>query len=70
MAVKKMFIAGASCPACGAIDKVQRWEDPLTQEFSLHCVACGHHEILRQEKEDVKAVDAAGKIQLVNVDKD
>jgi uncharacterized protein len=36
---KRRFIAGASCPQCGAVDKIVRVE----QGDSIHmeCIACG-----------------------------
>ena len=47
--IKKQFIAGARCPKCGAMDKVQRW---LTGEnVFLYCVSCEHKEELAEKPE-------------------
>ena len=40
MTIKKQFIAGASCPACHAPDKVRFCRDG--EREWLECVACGH----------------------------
>lgn len=37
--MKRQFIAGASCPACGQLDKIQRVIDGDKQW--MECVACG-----------------------------
>ena len=39
MTIKRQFIAGASCPECGQLDKVQRVDDG-TQVW-MECVRCG-----------------------------
>ncbi|ASK35922.1 YheV family putative metal-binding protein [Alloalcanivorax mobilis] len=36
---KRQFIAGATCPACGAIDKIQRCEEQ--DNVWMECIACG-----------------------------
>lgn len=39
MSLKRQFIAGAKCPECGALDKIQRCQ---TEERTwMHCLACG-----------------------------
>lgn len=39
MSIKRQFIAGAKCPECGAVDKIQRCQ---THERTwMHCLACG-----------------------------
>ncbi len=42
MAVRKRFIAGAKCTACGAQDKVRLCRDD--EREWIECVACGHNE--------------------------
>lgn len=37
--IKRQFIAGATCPSCGAIDKIQRCEEQ--GKTWMECVACG-----------------------------
>ena len=37
--MKRQFIAGAACPACGAVDRVQRCLDG--ERIWMECVACG-----------------------------
>ena len=37
--VKRQFIAGASCPGCGAMDRIQRCSDG--DNTWMECVACG-----------------------------
>lgn len=39
MSEKRQFIAGASCPECGLLDKVQRVDDG--QRVWMECVRCG-----------------------------
>ena len=37
--VKRQFIAGATCPGCGAMDRIQRCSDD--DSTWMECVACG-----------------------------
>ena len=37
--MKRQFIAGATCPECGQMDKIQRVIDGDTQW--MECVSCG-----------------------------
>ncbi|MFP1681746.1 YheV family putative metal-binding protein [Alloalcanivorax sp. C16-1] len=53
MAVKRQFIAGAACPSCGAVDRVQRCLDG--ERIWMECVACG---MVRDLDEQPAAVDA------------
>lgn len=39
MTIKRQFIAGASCPSCGAADKIQRCVE--NDVIWMECVACG-----------------------------
>ena len=41
---KKRFIAGAVCPACSAMDKIQMWE--VDGVPNRECVACGFADTL------------------------
>jgi hypothetical protein len=36
---KRRFIAGASCPKCGALDKIVRVEEG--ESIRMECIACG-----------------------------
>lgn len=45
--MKRQFIAGAKCPECGQLDKVQRVIDGDRQW--MECVACGMEKELRLE---------------------
>ena len=36
--IKRRFIAGASCPQCGAIDKIVRVEEG--ERIFMECIAC------------------------------
>lgn len=38
MSVKRRFIAGATCPECGAVDKIVRVQDG--DSLWMECVAC------------------------------
>lgn len=38
MTVKRQFIAGATCPECGAMDKIQRCQDE--ERSWMYCLAC------------------------------
>lgn len=42
--MKRQFIAGATCPECGQMDKIQRVIDGDKQW--MECVACGAHKDL------------------------
>lgn len=37
--MKRQFIAGATCPECGQLDKIQRVQDG--DKLWVECVACG-----------------------------
>ena len=37
--MKKQFIAGAKCPECGKMDKLQRVDDG--ESVTIVCVSCG-----------------------------
>ena len=39
MTLKRQFIAGATCPGCGQLDKIQRVNDG--DKLWIECVACG-----------------------------
>ena len=39
MTAQRRFIAGAACPDCGAVDKIQRCRDG--DSVWMECVACG-----------------------------
>jgi uncharacterized metal-binding protein (TIGR02443 family) len=39
MTVQRRFIAGAACPDCGAVDRIQRCIDG--DNVWMECVACG-----------------------------
>ncbi len=41
---KKRFIAGAVCPACSEMDKIQMWDEDGVPH--RECVACGYADTL------------------------
>ncbi|MDX1803532.1 MAG: YheV family putative metal-binding protein [Alcanivorax sp.] len=45
--MKRQFIAGATCPECGKMDKIQRVIDGDRQW--MECVACGAKKDLNHE---------------------
>lgn len=49
MTLKRQFIAGATCPSCGQIDKVQRVRVGDGEKYWLECVACGLQKDLDKE---------------------
>ena len=51
--LKKQFIAGASCPECQALDKIQLWDfgNQSNQSKEMHCLACGYVEKLSRPDE-------------------
>lgn len=51
MTLKRRFIAGAVCPECGALDRIQRCEDGA--RLWMECVACNM-------QRDLDAVPAPG----------
>ncbi len=52
--MKRQFIAGATCPECGQMDKIQRVIDGDQQW--MECVACGARKDL--DDKPAQAVDA------------
>jgi len=42
MAIKKRFIAGASCPKCHNVDTLRCWMDHDVEQ--VECVECGYSE--------------------------
>jgi uncharacterized metal-binding protein (TIGR02443 family) len=58
MTVKRVFIAGAVCQKCGAIDRVQRCKDDTQDDYWIECVACGfRQELSTDPDQEVKAND-------------
>ena len=55
MTLKRQFIAGASCPGCGEVDKIQRVSDG--DRMWMECVRCGYRKDLDASPPD-SAVDA------------
>lgn len=53
MPVKRQFIAGATCPSCGAVDKIQRCQEG--DKTWMECVACG---LVRDLDQEPQATDA------------
>ncbi len=75
MALKKQFIAGAICPACGAQDTIAQVIDSERKQFE--CVSCGYRETMSEqatEQTNHSAVHVAKKrplesmIPVINVD--
>ena len=54
--MKRQFIAGATCPECGQVDKIQRVIDDDKQW--MECVACGLVRDLDQPPAAADATDA------------
>ena len=48
---KKRFIAGAVCPACSELDKVQMWD--VDGVPNRECVACGYADTLNEQGQSV-----------------
>jgi hypothetical protein len=48
---KKRFIAGAVCPACSEMDKIQMWDDGGVPH--RECVACGYADTLDERGNSV-----------------
>ncbi|MDP3816624.1 YheV family putative zinc ribbon protein [Pseudomonas sp.] len=49
--VKKRFIAGAVCPACSEMDKIQMWDEAGVPH--RECVACGYADTLDERGNSV-----------------
>lgn len=54
--IKRQFIAGATCPGCGAMDRIQRCSDG--DSTWMECVACGLVRDLDQPPVAADATDA------------
>ncbi len=52
MSVRCQFIAGATCPACHAVDRIRRCRDLSSGRDWIECVSCGHHEEFPNEAEE------------------
>ncbi|MDM8348948.1 YheV family putative zinc ribbon protein [Pseudomonas sp. sp1636] len=50
-ASKRRFIAGAVCPACSAMDKIQMWDEDAVPH--RECVACGYADTLDERGNSV-----------------
>jgi uncharacterized metal-binding protein (TIGR02443 family) len=48
---KKRFIAGAVCPACSEMDKIQMWDEGGVPH--RECVACGYADTLDERGNSV-----------------
>ncbi|MDP3847738.1 MAG: YheV family putative zinc ribbon protein [Pseudomonas sp.] len=48
---KKRFIAGAVCPACSELDKVQMWD--VDGVPNRECVACGYADTLNEQGQSI-----------------
>ncbi len=51
MSPKKRFIAGALCPACSAMDRIQMWDEDGVPH--RECVACGYADTLDERGNSV-----------------
>jgi uncharacterized metal-binding protein (TIGR02443 family) len=61
----RRFIAGATCPACGRIDKLfVRSEEGLRV---CECVACGHRETLDPGGEVLREAPSSAEVQPVRL---
>ncbi|MBY6063991.1 DNA-binding protein [Pseudidiomarina sediminum] len=59
--VRKRFIAGATCPACGAADTLQLLISENAageQQEQVQCVSCQHRFAERQQEETTQAAEA------------
>ena len=61
--VRRRFIAGATCPECGAVDRVQRCE--MGGRLWMECVACG---LIRALDADHAAKHEVVKLSVINRD--
>lgn len=48
---KRRFIAGAVCPACSEMDRVQMWDEDGVPH--RECVACGYTDTLNEQGQSV-----------------
>ena len=48
---KKRFIAGAVCPACSELDKIQMWDEDGVPH--RECVGCGYADTLNEQGQSV-----------------
>ena len=50
--MKRRFIAGAVCPKCEQMDKIQMFDDENLQRWR-ECVSCGFKELLDEQPADL-----------------
>lgn len=48
---KRRFIAGAVCPACSELDKIQMWDEDGVPH--RECVGCGYADTLNEQGQSV-----------------
>ena len=48
---KRHFIAGAVCPACSELDRVQMWDEDSAPH--RECVSCGYADTLNEQGQSV-----------------
>jgi uncharacterized protein len=63
--IRRRFIAGASCPQCGAVDKIVRVEQGA--HIHMECVACGMVRDLDQAPPREQPVDEPAIGQVVTI---
>lgn len=52
MAIKRVFIAGAICGKCGAMDRVQRCKSDDHDDYWMECLVCGMKQEMRSEPDE------------------
>lgn len=57
-ATPKRFIAGAVCPACSEMDKIQMWDEDGVPH--RQCVGCGYADTLNAQGQSVPKGSAPG----------
>ncbi len=62
MSIKRQFIAGAKCPECGAMDKIQRCQS--AERTWMYCLACEMTRYMDEEPE-AAALDESNEPQPV-----
>ncbi|PKM23192.1 MAG: hypothetical protein CVV10_00430 [Gammaproteobacteria bacterium HGW-Gammaproteobacteria-14] len=62
---RRRFIAGATCPQCGAIDKIVRVEDG--EHIHMECIACGMIRNLDEAPPRDQPTDAPAIPQVITI---
>lgn len=63
MSIKRQFIAGARCPECGAVDKIQRCQEG--EHTWMECLSCAMQRDMDDEPKEAREPEPPATEQAV-----